>query len=53
MPDGLDDHFEDVPSAALKIRRARVPVTVSFTEMRSHAPESTSSKVRGGYGSTL
>ena len=52
-PRGLDDHFEDVPSAALKTRRARVPVTVSFTAMRSQAPASTSSKVRDEYGSTL
>ena len=50
---GLDDHFDDVPSAALKTRRARVPVTVSFTAIRSHAPASTSSNVRGEYGSTL
>jgi len=48
-----DAHFEEVPSAALKTRRARVPVTVSFTAMRSHAPASTSSNVRAEYGSTL
>ena len=52
-PRGLDDHFDEVPSAALKTRRARVPVTVSFTAIRSHAPASTSSNVRGEYGSTL
>src|SRR4029077_20323858 len=52
-PGGLDDHFEEVPSAALKTRRARVPVTVSLTAIRSHAPASTSSNVRGEYGSTL
>ena len=52
-PRWLDDHFDDVPSAALKTRRARVPVTVSFTAIRSHAPASTSSNVRGEYGSTL
>src|SRR5262249_47959171 len=46
-------YFVDVPSAALKRRRACVPVTVSFTEIRSHAPASTSSKVRGEYGSML
>ena len=49
----LDDHFDDVPSAALKSRRACVPVTVSFTAIRSHAPASTSSNVRCEYGSTL
>ena len=52
-PPRLDDHFDEVPSAALKTRRARVPVTVSLTAMRSHAPASTSSNVRGEYGSTL
>src|SRR5262249_3309910 len=46
-------YFVDVPSAALNRRRACVPVTVSFTEIRSHAPDSTSSNVRGGYGSML
>ena len=46
-------YLVDVPSAALKSRRACVPVTVSFTEIRSHAPASTSSNVRGEYGSML
>ncbi len=46
-------HLEAVPSAELKARRTRVPVTVSLTAIRSHAPASTSSKVRAGYGSTL
>src|SRR5204862_2781611 len=46
-------YFVDVPSAALNRRRACVPVTVSFTEMRSQAPASTSSNVRGEYGSML
>ena len=46
-------YLVDVPSAALNNRRACVPVTVSFTEMRSHAPASTSSNVRGEYGSML
>ena len=41
-------HFVEVPSAALKMRRACVPATVSLTAIRSHAPESTSSNVRGG-----
>ena len=41
-------YFDEVPSAALKSRRACVPVTVSFSEIRSHAPESTSSNVRSG-----
>ena len=40
-------YFVDVPSAALNRRRACVPVTVSFTEIRSQAPASTSSNVRG------
>src|SRR5439155_5832298 len=52
-PRPVEDHFEDVPSAALKTRRACVPVTVSFTAIRSHAPASTSSNVRAEYGSTL
>src|SRR5205823_4200768 len=39
-------HLDEVPSAALKTRRARVPVIVSFTAIRSHAPASTSSNVR-------
>ena len=57
-PRRLDDHFDPiyfelVPSAALKTLRARVPVTVSLIEIKSHAPASTSSKVRGEYGSTL
>ena len=43
----------EVPSAALKRRRACVPATVSLTAIRSHAPASTSSNVRDGYGSTL
>ena len=42
-----------VPSAALSARRAYVPRTVSFTAIRSHAPCSTSSNVRAGYGSML
>jgi hypothetical protein len=46
-------HFDDVPSAALNSRRACVPATVSFTAIRSHAPERTSSNVLGGYGSAL
>ena len=46
-------YFVEVPSAALKRRRACVPVIVSFTEIRSHAPASTSSNVRGEYGSML
>ena len=46
-------HLVDVPSAAFNARRACVPATVSLTEIRSHAPASTSSNVRGGYGSTL
>ncbi len=46
-------HLEAVPSAELNARRTRVPVTVSLTAIRSHAPASTSSKVRAGYGSTL
>ena len=46
-------HFVDVPSAALNRRRACVPATVSLTAIRSQAPESTSSNVRDGYGSTL
>src|SRR5205823_8182684 len=46
-------HLDEVPSAALKTRRARVPVTVSLTAIRSQAPASTSSNVRGEYGSTL
>src|SRR5262249_10752481 len=46
-------YLVDVPSAALNTRRACVPVTVSFTEIRSQAPASTSSNVRGGYGSML
>src|SRR5438874_5957881 len=46
-------HLLDVPSAALKSRRACVPATVSLTPMRSQAPETTSSNVRAGYGSTL
>src|SRR5206468_13044273 len=41
-------HLVEVPSAALKMRRACVPATVSFNAIRSHAPERTSSKVRGG-----
>jgi len=41
-------HLLEVPSAALKMRRACVPATVSLTAIRSHAPESTSSNVRGG-----
>ena len=49
----LDGHLLDVPRAALNRRRACVPATVSLSAIRSHAPESTSSKVRGGYGSTL
>src|SRR5207237_1795579 len=40
-------YLVDVPSAALNNRRACVPVTVSFTEMRSHAPAAPSSNVRG------
>ena len=52
-PRGLDDHLDEVPRAALNARRARVPVTVSFMAIRSHAPASTSSKVRREYGSTL
>src|SRR3954463_3059544 len=46
-------YFVEVPSAAFNSRRACVPVTVSFNEIRSHAPERTSSNVRGGYGSML
>ena len=48
-----EGHLLDVPSAALKRRRACVPVTVSFRPIRSQAPASTSSNVREGYGSTL
>src|SRR5262249_29241086 len=48
-----DVHRVDVPSAWLNRRRACVPATVSLRAMRSHAPASTSSKVRDGYGSTL
>ncbi len=46
-------HLDAVPSAELNARRTRVPVTVSLTAIRSHAPASTSSNVRAGYGSTL
>ena len=46
-------HFEDVPSAAFRMRRACVPATVSLIPIRSHAPARTSSNVRGGYGSML
>ena len=50
----LDDpHLVDVPSAWLNRRRACVPATVSLRAIRSHAPASTSSNVRDGYGSTL
>ena len=42
-----------VPSAWLKSRRACVPATVSLSEIRSQAPDSTRSNVRSGYGSTL
>ena len=49
----LEAHRVAVPSTLLKARRAYVPGTVSFTEMRSQAPARTSSNVRGGYGSTL
>ena len=38
----------EVPSAWLKRRRACVPATVSFSEIRSQAPESTRSNVRAG-----
>src|SRR5205814_10189466 len=41
-------HFVEVPRAALKRRRAWVPATVSLSAIRSHAPERTSSNVRGG-----
>jgi len=53
VPDCLKAHLVAVPSAALNARRACVPSTVSFTEMRSQAPDRTSSNVRGGYGSML
>ena len=46
-------YFVDVPSTALKRRRACVPAIVSLTAIRSQAPLSTSSNVRDGYGSTL
>src|SRR5439155_21769602 len=45
---GGEGHFVEVPSAAFRTRRARVPVTVSLTAIRSQAPESTSSNVRTG-----
>ena len=41
-------HFVEVPRAALKMRRACVPATVSLSAIRSQAPERTSSNVRGG-----
>ena len=53
VADDLEAHRVAVPRTLLNARRAYVPGTVSFTEMRSQAPERTSSKVRGGYGSTL
>ena len=53
VADDLEAHRVAVPSTLLNARRAYVPGTVSFTEMRSQAPERTSSNVRGGYGSTL
>ena len=53
VPDRREAHRVAVPSTLLNARRAYVPGTVSFTEMRSQAPASTSSNVRGGYGSTL
>ena len=53
VADDLEAHRVAVPRTLLNARRAYVPGTVSFTEMRSQAPERTSSNVRGGYGSTL
>ena len=53
VSDSLETHRVAVPSTLLNARRAYVPGTVSFTEMRSQAPERTSSNVLGGYGSTL
>ena len=53
VADDLEAHLVAVPSTLLNARRACVPGTVSFTEMRSQEPASTSSNVRGGYGSTL
>src|SRR5262249_11002991 len=46
-------HFVEVPRAVLNQRRACVPATVSLSAIRSQAPESTSSNVRGGDGSAL